>query len=565
MPKIAYQGLPGCYSQQAIFTFFGEQCEDTAFPSFREVFQAVDQDDGEIQFGLIPIENCLGGTIHENYDLLSKHNLKIRAEFNLKISHCLLGHPDTQLEAVKKVISHPQALSQCQENCLALELKAEPYYDTAAGAKHLITNNLTDTAAIASEIAATQYGLKVLKTNFGDQDSCYTRFLLISRIDQGIETLPVRVATDTNSSGEIKTSIVISLTDSVGALVKILNIFNLYGINLTRIESRPETDRLELTEWTNAGVSKTITPFQYKFYLDFITTPDPQQKLINKVMDLITDQVVYQKILGSYASNNQIYQIKKRLRVGIVGFGKFGQFLARKIMEQHEVLVTSKTDYFHLCHEMGINFYNCPKVFLRQRLDVLIISVSITAFGQVLTNLSRLPDFRNLLVVDVLSVKGFPKNQLLKNVPNNCDILTTHPMFGPESCPTNDWSDQPFVYETLRIQNQERYQHFMKTFQECRLIRLDAESHDQYAAKSQFITHVIGQILKELDVKETPIDTKSYQLLRQVGKIVGGDSMDLFKGLSTYNRYTQPEFKKLLEIVERLKGIVMKGSGHNNS
>ncbi len=149
---------------------------------------------------------------------------------------------------------------------------------------------------------------------------------------------------------------------------------------------------------------------------------------------------------------------------------------------------------------------------------------------------------------------------MLQYVPNSCDILATHPMFGPESCPTNDWTDQPLVYETLRIQDRERYQNLMETFQECRLIQLEGEGHDQYAAKSQFITHVIGQIVSQLKIEPTPIDTKSYSLLREIRKIVGNDSSDLFRGLSVYNKYTKTEFEKILEIVDGLKTTIIKNT-----
>ena len=139
---------------------------------------------------------------------------------------------------------------------------------------------------------------------------------------------------------------------------------------------------------------------------------------------------------------------------------------------------------------------------------------------------------------------------MLDLLPSGCDILATHPMFGPDSCPDTNWSGFNFVYDPIKITDDIRYNNFLDIFRDTNLIKMECPVHDIITSKSQFITHLIGQLLGKLGIESTQIDTTSYQLLLDVKHITNNDSCDLFKGLYQYNpnsKYQVSEFKKVLE------------------
>src|SRR5215208_1640948 len=176
--NVAFQGEPGAYSEQAVFNYFGtvdtKPCE-----SFDGVFDSVVDD--SCDFGLVPIENSLAGSIHQNYDLLLRHDLHIVGEHLLRVQHCLIVMPNVKKEAVRKAISHPQALGQCAAYLRGLGIQAESVYDTAGSVKMLKESGARDTAAIASRRAAELYGMQILEEGIEDNPENYTRFLVISK------------------------------------------------------------------------------------------------------------------------------------------------------------------------------------------------------------------------------------------------------------------------------------------------------------------------------------------------------------------------------------------------
>lgn len=566
MLNIAYQGIPGCYSQQALHTFFPNMVKTISKLSFNEVFSSLTDQSSDA--GLIPIENCLGGSILENYDLFAKYDIIIRAEFCLKIKHCLLANKETNLENIKKVVSHPQALSQCQNSCEMLGLIRETLYDTAGSAKFIKDNKLLDVAAIASINAAEYYDLQVLEEEFGDNKNCFTRFLLITsatnfNINDKIDKLVYPNNNGESNNKTNKHSIIIGLPHSAGSLVKILNIFSLYNVSLTKIESRP--NRGNIYENENDKVMSKVK-FKYLFYLDFIineslTFQNSKSSLpiTKRIYQVLRDHVDYLKILGSYPENNYIYNPNKRLNIAIVGFGRFGQFVAEKLVKNNNIFVTSRSNYTEKCQQIGAKYYeNFRSLSNDNKIDILLISVSINSFRKVLDNLvSETKDrLENLLVIDVLSVKDYPRKLLLEKLPKSCDILATHPMFGPDSCPSTYWLDQPMVYEKIRITNQERYSLFMESIEECNLIRLNCDKHDYLAAKSQFLTHLIGQLLHLQKSESTLIDTKSFSLLLELKEIIGNDSEELFLGLYRYNNYTKSQLDIFIKNIDYLKELL---------
>src|SRR5215217_7896164 len=184
--KIAYQGVPGAYSERASRELFGADCKTLPRDTFEEVFEAVEAKAADR--GVIPIENSLGGSIHQNYDLLVRHGLHVTREIYLRVEHALLVKPGTKLADIREVRSHPQALAQCAGFFAAnRNIKPIVWFDTAGAARSLIENvgggtgDAAGVAAIASVYAGELYGLKALRKNLQDRAGNYTRFLCIAR------------------------------------------------------------------------------------------------------------------------------------------------------------------------------------------------------------------------------------------------------------------------------------------------------------------------------------------------------------------------------------------------
>ena len=264
--KVAYQGEPGAYSEEAGYGYFNNP-QMVPQRSFDDVFTAVAS--GECQSGLIPIENSLAGSIHQNYDLLLRHDLHIVGEYLLRVRHCLIGQPGTELSKINRVISHPQALGQCAGYLRKKGIEPEPVYDTAGSVKMLKSSGENTTGAIASKIAAEIYEMQILEEGIEDNPENYTRFLEIS-------TKPSK------PSDDAKTSIVFTLQNVPGALFKALSVFALRDIDLTKIESRP----LQGKAW------------EYLFYIDFIGAMGEEPAV--KALDHLNEYALMMRILGSY-------------------------------------------------------------------------------------------------------------------------------------------------------------------------------------------------------------------------------------------------------------------------
>ncbi len=264
--RVAFQGEPGAYSEQAVFSYFGEvktrPCE-----SFDMVFDSVVSD--ECEYGLIPIENSLAGSIHQNYDLLLRHDLHIVGEYPLRVQHCLIALPGVKKEDIRKAISHPQALGQCAAYLRGLGIKAESVYDTAGSVKMLKESGARDTAAVASRRAAEMHGMQILEEGIEDNPQNYTRFLAISKIAM-------------KPDGEARTSIVFTLKNQPGALFKALSVFALRDIDLTKIETRPLQG----------------TPWDYLFYIDFLGAIHDEQT--KRALDHLGEYALMLRVLGSY-------------------------------------------------------------------------------------------------------------------------------------------------------------------------------------------------------------------------------------------------------------------------
>ncbi|XP_075635504.1 arogenate dehydratase 2-like isoform X2 [Castanea sativa] len=234
---------------------------------------------------VLPIENSLGGSIHRNYDLLLRHRLHIVGEVKFAVRHCLMANHGVKLEDLKRVLSHPQALAQCEHTLTKLGLVREAVDDTAGAAKHVAFHKLNDTGAVASSTAAMIYGLNVLAQDIQDDSDNVTRFLMLARE-------PIVPGTDK----PFKTSIVFSLEEGPGVLFKALAVFALREINLTKIESRPLRKQLVgASDDNNNGYPKY---FDYLFYVDFEASMADQnaQNALGHLREFST----YLRVLGSY-------------------------------------------------------------------------------------------------------------------------------------------------------------------------------------------------------------------------------------------------------------------------
>lgn len=266
--RVAFQGEHGAYSEAAALEYFHEPIETVPCDTFDEVFEQVTA--GACELGFIPIENTLGGSIHQNYDLLNQHSLSVIAEHVFPVRHCLIGLAEANLADIRKVISHPQALAQCKGYIRSLpNVKAEPVYDTAGSVKMIAKLGDPSIAAIASLRAAEIYKMKILAEAIQDHAHNFTRFLVISPQPAVFQ-------------GEAKTSIMLILKNEPGSLSKALNIFASRSINLAKIESRPLF-----------GV-----PWNYRFYLDF--NGSASGPCIAEALQELKQYAIEMRVLGSY-------------------------------------------------------------------------------------------------------------------------------------------------------------------------------------------------------------------------------------------------------------------------
>jgi chorismate mutase/prephenate dehydratase len=231
------------------------------------VFKVVEE--GQVQFGVVPVENSLEGSISRVYDLLLDSALKVCGEIELRVIHCLIASSGAGLDTIKRVYSHPQALAQCRNFLKHLDCELIPTYDTAGSVKMIKKSGMADSAAIASARAAEIYGMKVIAQEIEDNPNNFTRFFILSK-------------EDSPPLGNDKTSIVFSTKDRPGALHEFLREFASRNINLTKLESRPTRQK----------------PWQYNFYLDF--EGHRKDKSAREALENLEKTSIFVKILGSY-------------------------------------------------------------------------------------------------------------------------------------------------------------------------------------------------------------------------------------------------------------------------
>ena len=273
--RASFQGEPGAFSHKAAMDLLGPDVAVEPRQRFEDVFAALR--DGEADAAVIPIENTLHGSVHENYDHLLQFDFRIVGETNVRIVHNLIAVPGVRFKDVKRVYSHPVALNQCVDffkNNPRIE--REPFYDTAGSVKMVMAEGLTDAAAIASAVSAEIYGAKILKRSIEDDRQNFTRFFLLRRQNQK----PLVV----NEQGKKnwKTSLVFTIRNQPGSLFKALSAFALRELSMIKIESRPLRGR----------------PWEYLFYVDFVGNTEEER--VQRALSHLQELADMLKVLGCY-------------------------------------------------------------------------------------------------------------------------------------------------------------------------------------------------------------------------------------------------------------------------
>jgi prephenate dehydratase len=268
MDVAAYQGEAGAFSEQGALALLPD-AEHEPLPSIRKVFEAVEV--GRARWGLVPMDNSQAGSINETYDLFLRHGLHLVGETVVRVDHCLLALPGSTIDGLREVISHPQAIAQCEEFLNALELNVRADYNTAGAAKRIAEERLEHTAAIASRRAAGLYGLEVLAERIQTYPDNSTRFGALARNPEPL-------------GPPDKSSLVFGVGHVSGSLYRCLGAFAERHINLTKLESRPRPGR----------------PWEYVFYADVEARADAPEMV--EALAALSEHATSTRLLGSYAA-----------------------------------------------------------------------------------------------------------------------------------------------------------------------------------------------------------------------------------------------------------------------
>jgi prephenate dehydratase len=274
--RAAFQGEPGAFSQEALEKLLGKRAEAVPCQRFEDVFLMLKEK--RVSGAVIPIENTLAGSVHENYDHLLHFDFQICGETNVRINHNLIAAPGVRFRDLRQVYSHPVALNQCLKFFARYPaIERVPFYDTAGSVKTILQEKRSDAAAIASAVAAEIYGGHILRRSLEDDRRNFTRFFLLRRsADAG------RSLTAAGRAREWKTSLVFSTRNIPGALFRAMSAFSLRDINLTKIESRPLRGK----------------PWEYLFYLDLLGRVDDPK--VQKALGHLGELADFLRVLGCY-------------------------------------------------------------------------------------------------------------------------------------------------------------------------------------------------------------------------------------------------------------------------
>ncbi|MCI9446580.1 MAG: prephenate dehydratase [Lachnospiraceae bacterium] len=266
--RIVYQGTEGAYSQLAMKAYFGDDVQGYHVDTWRDAMEAIQE--GKADYAVLPIENSSAGIVGENFDLMLEYDNYIVAEQTIKIEHALLGLPDTEISDIRTVYSHPQALMQSVDFLDGhKEWERVPVENTAVAAQMVVREQKKEWAAIASEVTAGIYGLKILKDNINYSDENSTRFIIV-----GGRRLRLK--------GAGKVSICFEVSHESGSLYRMLSHFMFNSLNMVKIESRPIKDK----------------SFEYRFFVDL--DGDLGSGALQNALKGLMEEALYVKVLGNY-------------------------------------------------------------------------------------------------------------------------------------------------------------------------------------------------------------------------------------------------------------------------
>lgn len=576
--RVAFQGEAGAYSEKSLRELLGPNVIAVPRPNFESCYRAVAAK--ECDYAIVPIENSLGGSIHENYDLMLRYDLTIVAEHDFRVRHCLLTKPGLDVKEIKYAISHPQALSQCDNYLRARGIVPKATYDTAGSAKMIckaikgeafgreLPEGCTpeNTAAIASNLAGETFELECKEEGIEDDDSNFTRFLLLGR--RGVVQY-------LNKKIPCKTSLVFTLPNSAGALYKSLACFSLRDIDMSKIESRPMSAALlnylrfrNTVTQLKAGESslsygKELPRFRYCFYLDILASELDEG--VQNALHHLREQSDYCRILGSYPAKSRLVgpvaeavdalnaanagkkhatarrlkslpsddEEARQLNIGFVGYGSFGQYLSKQMSSQHKLRCTDPVDKSKEAEETGVEYFPSFEMstFL-QGLDVVVIAVPMIELEETMESLP-LEKLRNKLIVEVCPLNVYPRTVLTRMLPPETDILCANPMVAP-GLPLDG---VPVVYEKVRISDTRRADCFLSTFERarCQMVEMAGEDHDAYVADAEFVTHLTGRLLDRNILPVSPVSSREYAALCDLAEMTTNDTFDMFYGMFKYN------------------------------
>lgn len=252
---VAIQGELGSNSAQAATLHFGQDIDLCTCTDFTQLFQAVDQ--GRADYGMAPVENSLAGSIHDVWDLLSKHAPPVVGEYYFHVKHFLIGHPGSQATDIERAASHAQALAQCAVYLQDMNINAVEEYDTAGAVALVRKRGNRREAAIAPAAAAQLYGMEILDENIQTDERNFTRFLVISH-------KPAPVQQDQH---KLKNTLILEMSDCANQLGALLSTLSEYQLN--KVETRKLHD----------------TPWAYRCYIECVG------KIESRALKAIPDQV----------------------------------------------------------------------------------------------------------------------------------------------------------------------------------------------------------------------------------------------------------------------------------
>lgn len=264
--RIATQGIKGANNHEAALKIFPD-CEPRFYKSFNDVFGAIEQ--GEADYGVLPVENSSAGSVSDVYDLILKHRFFIIKSVDMPINYCLCSIKQADIEDIEEVWSHPQALAQCSNKISENSYRSMPSGNTAIAARDVAKSKRIDVAAICNKSAVKEYGLKILCENYENRNDNTTRFIVISK----------NLFIPDNAD---KISLCFALPHVTGSLYSVLCRFSSVGLNLTKIESRPMANG----------------SFEYLFYLDF--TGNVRNEKVVQLLCALSTELPEFSFLGNY-------------------------------------------------------------------------------------------------------------------------------------------------------------------------------------------------------------------------------------------------------------------------